>query len=125
MPFPIMANETLNGDTTGATDNDFSVPGCTTVGGLAAGDHVYAYTPATSGSVTLTLTPNAADMVLFVRERDCFDASEEIDCGNSAGAAGVETATFTGVAGHTYWIYVDGDDGAEGRLHADDVGRRR
>jgi hypothetical protein len=73
-------------------------------------DLVYQYTPAASGPVTATLSPEAAfDGALLLLQGSCAPASC-VRAADSGGAGVPESVTFDAVAGQTVWLVVDSRD---------------
>ncbi|MBI5543358.1 MAG: hypothetical protein HY901_05680 [Deltaproteobacteria bacterium] len=106
-------NTTIPGDTSAAVD-DYYYPISTscdpvTSGQLRGNDVVFKYTPAASGSFTVTLTPTTQwDATLWYSVGSCGDP---LACVNGAdrGMSGVpESLTIAGVASTTYYLVVDG-----------------
>lgn len=94
-------------DTTQLASNDFTdLCGSTTR--FNGRDLVYRFTPATTGSFTVTVQPAVNfDSSVTVLSSGCTPA----DCiisGDQGGTGGTDTLTFTGTAGQTYYIVVDG-----------------
>ena len=111
-PFVINAGAMGMGDTTGAPDNHRAPSSFCQAG--SAGEHIYALTPTESGAVTITMT-GAADMGIYVRS-DCTDVASAMACVDvEAGGTEEVLAPINVIAGHTYFIFVDGYDvGEEG-----------
>ncbi len=97
-----------SGDTTGAS-KDFGVAGGSCPGlsydrGAGSPDHVYAFTPPGDGDYTLTLDASF-DTALYVLA-DCADPDGS--CQGGVDLLGTETLTVYLLAGHTYYVIVDG-----------------
>ncbi|WP_438017491.1 DUF4215 domain-containing protein [Sorangium sp. So ce315] len=103
---PITAGETAAGDASEGTQ------GFTGSCGGAGGELVYRYTPAASGEVTITATPEgAADIVLYART-DCADQESEIACAdNPFDGALAESITVTVTEAEPIDIFVDSYEG--------------
>lgn len=104
-------NTTVNGTSAGAPNevNEYSCSNWPNTGPEA----VYTLTPPASGTVTVNLTGLSEDVDLFVTQANgtacdpdnCIDASGEYDLAD-------EQAQFTASAGTTYYVVVDGWQGA-------------
>ena len=100
---------TLNGDTTAATNDDTGTCG----GGATGPDVAYAITPATSGSLKISVdSTGSLDPVLYGGATTCGSTTQT--CKDATGAGGTETLTLTVVGGQTYWAIVDGYTGTKG-----------
>lgn len=117
-PFVIAETDSVSGDTTGAssalnaTGPHIFAPACETG---VSGEHVYAFTPATAGAVTITLSTTDADLGFYVRRVLCDDGLHEFVCRDAEPPGTNEEATFAVEAGETYYIVVDGyQEGEEG-----------
>jgi len=115
-PRPIYCGAAYEGSNAGGM-NRFSTYGCTTPLGrdLSGPEVFYRFESPMSGTVSVTLTPFEADLDLVVLGAD---ASSHCDAGALCHAApspdglASETVELTAVAGGTYFVVVDGHDGA-------------
>ncbi|HEY3446112.1 MAG TPA: hypothetical protein VGK67_07080 [Myxococcales bacterium] len=105
-----------SGDTTNATADYGSTFGtaCTSSDAIGA-DLVYSYTPSTAGDFTVTVTPASWDVLVWVSETTCGGSGADCIKSKDSSATGAETLTVTGgVAGTTYYIYVDSYNSSTG-----------
>jgi hypothetical protein len=107
------------GTFTGTTSGSSSQTGtCGTTGN--APERVYQWTPATSGPATIQTCGSGTnyDSVLYVRTATCSNGGQlgcnDDACANSTGANRASRLTPTVTAGQTYFIFVDGFNGANG-----------
>jgi hypothetical protein len=113
-PVVLKPATSVQGSTVGARD-DYGVGPfsaiCAGTGStvLPGPDVVYVYTPAASGSFTVTLTPESTfDAVLWYTAGTCGGTGLDCaDLSDAKGAGGVETLTVNGVAGTAYYFIVD------------------
>jgi cysteine-rich repeat protein len=108
-PLPIGAGEALEGrqalsETTGG--------GRGSCGGDGEGAELaYAFVPRASGTLELTLRPEASslDVVLYVRRGACSDEGSELDggCRNEAGGGGEERLNLPVEEGTAYYVFAD------------------
>jgi hypothetical protein len=89
------------GDTTAATN---SFAGSCTGGG--ANEQLFSFTPATSGTLHLTLT-SAADLGVYVRTA-CVDKATELGCADLVAGGSDETLDVAVTMGVPVTIFVDG-----------------
>jgi len=69
---------------------------------------VYSFTPTSSKSYTVKVTPSAGyDPLLWISTGSCGNGSDCVYAVDAGGTSNVEQITFNGVAGTTYYIYVD------------------
>jgi hypothetical protein len=100
------------GDTTNATaDYGFGANSCagvTSATGAGANDLVYSFTPSTTGTYIVNVGTANFDAAVYIAT-DCsmIDATC-LGAADSSGTSGNESRTFTGTAGTTYYIFVDG-----------------
>lgn len=96
--------------------------GATTVGpscgaGPSGAERAFRVRPLKSGTVSVELrSPDgkpSLDGALHVRDA-CDDSGKEVACASSAGAGGVETASFAATAGVTYFVVADTVGSASG-----------
>jgi hypothetical protein len=97
----IMIGATTGDTTTGTSSLDSSCQ----LGG--ANEKVYTYTPTANGVLTITLSPDMADLGVFVRTT-CSDDMTEVDCLDDAGAGGDEQISLVVTNGTPITIVVDG-----------------
>lgn len=105
----IKAGDTLTGDTTDA-NNDLDPATVSSSVCLAhpGQEVVYRFTPATSGSATVTVTPGASwDITLQVLAGTC-DVAQCVADVDARPPGQAETLTFVTTAGTTYYLVVDG-----------------
>ncbi|MEO7091607.1 MAG: DUF4215 domain-containing protein [Polyangiales bacterium] len=101
----------VSDDTSSATD-DYKGEGACAV--AVSKEHVYAVIPTGSGKLTVKMTGTGSmDPTLYARGTDCATGAQR-SCGETTGAAGIETLSFNVTTGKTYWIFADGKAGAEG-----------
>lgn len=110
-PTVISAGNTTGNTTTGYQSN--KAPACILSSSYAS-ELVYAYTPTSSGNLTITLTPDMTVLpdLGFQVLTSCTNAATQVVCKDDS--SGVETATFAVTANTTYHIIVDGFLGDEG-----------
>jgi cysteine-rich repeat protein len=89
------------GDTTGGTS--VFQGSCT---GAGAFEQVYAYTPATNGTLEIHLL-SATDQGFYVRG-SCGDAATEVACIEMASGGGTEYASLPVIGGQPLYVIVDG-----------------
>ena len=106
-PGVIECGDVIIDDTTGAPNLINSYPSCTSFP-QTGGEHVYTFVPEESGEVTVDLTELFADLDLLILEGGCDGGL----CIAYSAGVGDEQVVFDGVAGTTYYIVVDGYDGA-------------
>lgn len=117
LAMPITGDGTpVTGTTIGAVDG--YTPGCSPDG--MAGDNTWILTVPPGGSRDLVVNAvqtnfmvDAFDIILSVTTA-CGDASTELACADSPGAAANESVTIPGIAPGTYFITVDGYNGHAG-----------
>ena len=100
----------LTGSTTGPDD---LLTGSCAGGENSAPEVVFAITPEVDGLIVAS-TANAGtdfDTVLYVLEV-CSDPSSEVACDDDGGGNALSIASFDAVGGSTYYIVVDGYEGA-------------
>ncbi len=111
------AGGTFSGITTGASTQSGS---CTLIDG--APEQVFQWTPAISGVATIQTCGLATtfDTVLYLRDKNCglgtelACADDTVSCATASGPNAGSVITPTVVAGNTYFIVVDGFNGASG-----------
>lgn len=103
---------TFSGDTSSAGAEYSGATGACAVG--TGPEHVYALIPTGTGSMTVKVTGKGSmDPTVYLRETDCATGTQ-LRCGETTGAAGVETFSQNVVTGRTYWLFVDGKAGSSG-----------
>ena len=93
--------------------DDYSLGGC--FGGNEDGpEYVYHFTAATDGDVQIDLSGLSADLDLFVLAAGADGACSQDECveDSTSGGSSDESLTLTVVAGETYYVVVDGFNGA-------------
>lgn len=85
----------------------------------ASPEKVYAWTPTTSGVATIQTCGSAFDTALYVRGDTCQGGTQLACNDNSSGCSGGTSnggsrVSPTVTAGRTYYIFVDGKNGAQG-----------
>lgn len=104
----------IDGDTTGATSD---LKG--KVGACAAGDggpdHVYHLQPTGSGSLTIKVKAEGAMNPLIYLRSTCADEASQTACAPPIGPAGLVQLQANVVAGHDYFLVVDGASGSAGK----------
>ena len=117
VPIPITVPASVTGYTFGGSNTyafaTGECPGETGGYGSNSEDRVYSFSPATSGSFQVTLTPDNFDSVVYV-VTDCADVTNT--CLGAAEETGVaaEQLTLSLTSGTTYYVIVDGaSDGAD------------
>ncbi len=107
----------VTGTTSGATDSAIGSCFASSTGGP---DLVYALNvPASLTSVTVS-SDNAMttyDTALYVRDNVCATGTEVACNDNVSGGDTKSTVTWTPMAGHTYFVFVDGPWSASGAFH--------
>lgn len=101
-----------------AGDEDLYAPSCSTDG--AAGDTVFKITAPGDADLIATVTPtnfaaDSFDPILDVTTT-CGDTSTAVDCADSPTASAAETVTVLAATAGTYYLVVDGYNGAEGEF---------
>lgn len=115
---PVGLPTTLQGSTFAAT-GDYGSTLSSTCQGAAWGDApgrevVYAYTPAADGDFTVVVTPAGGwDALLWYTTGACGSASACVDASDLGFDDQAEELTIAGVAGVTYFFYVDARDPRE------------
>jgi hypothetical protein len=111
---PLTPSVAVTGDTTDATHLHGEGPVSAVCAAMSSftpkgPELVYSYTPTASGPFTVTVTPNTGyDTLLWITQGVCGGTGA--DCilnADAAGSGSVETLTGQGVAGTTYYIFVD------------------
>jgi hypothetical protein len=102
----LAAGAAVDGDNTGAADD--VVPSC--VAGSTSGDFAYSFTVDELASVTITLTTEADLAFALYGAGSCGEA-DEVECVDNSTAD--ETLTIAQLEAGTYFVVVDGYDGAE------------
>ncbi|MEW5742884.1 MAG: hypothetical protein AB1938_28470, partial [Myxococcota bacterium] len=94
-------------ETTQLSTNDFTAMGGFTTR-YNGKDLVYSFTPATTGSFTVTVTPSPTfDPSITVLSGGC-GPSFYLDSEDTGASGTPDSVTFSGAAGQTYWFVVDG-----------------
>lgn len=110
-PFFIAASTTAKtvsfaGDTSLSAKENFSSSVCSNDGGP---EIVYAFTPAASGALALSLTASFELPSIMVR-RECFSYATEMLCNDGADALSPLQRSFPVVADTTYYVVLDSDE---------------
>lgn len=109
-PVIISAVPYTNSSTTSGAYHDFA-GSCVYDGG--APDHIYQFTPSTTGTYLVSLCGSSFDTGLYIRTGGACPGDTEIACNDDA--CGVQSEiTTTLTSGVTYWIIVDGYNTASG-----------
>ncbi|HXJ36774.1 MAG TPA: hypothetical protein VMS22_22285, partial [Candidatus Eisenbacteria bacterium] len=103
LPRPLSIGTTANGDTGTGIDHG---PGVGCMQNAQAPDLVYVVTPATDGTLTLSLTSDW-DGGIYVRTT-CDDPQTELACEDVLGENATEVLQLPVTGGTTYYVYVDG-----------------
>ena len=98
----------VTGTTAGAANNQ---TGDCAYGSDSA-DTVFQVTPATSGELMITLTPDAADLQVYARTT-CTDTATQLGCYDEGFAGEPDTLRIPVTAGTPVFIFVDAYDPAE------------
>ena len=108
----IDCGDALVGETNADGTNDIDQFAC--AGFATTGPEVwYEFTAADDDRVTVTMTPTAEDLDLFLIGADADgDCDPDNECLAASQDIAAETLTFDVTAGETYWLVVDGFDGA-------------
>ena len=114
-PLPLAAGLELSGRRALVDADDDASATC----GGDGGEVVFAFAPAKSGTLSLTLTPedSSLDVVLYVRGGACGDAGSEVEggCVNDARAGREERLSVPVEAGVAYFVFAEARQG-EGDL---------
>ncbi len=102
-PRPLTIGTTESGDTSIGFDHG---PGVGCMQNAEAPDFIYSVTPASNGTLTLSLT-STWDGGLYVRS-SCDDPDTELVCIDQQGENATEVLHLDVVGGTTYYVYVDG-----------------
>jgi len=113
----IHCGDNLAGNTTGGINNFEGWNGWCTSGYTATGpEDYYVFTPTTSGSVEIVLNIGGSEdlelLLVGTSGGDCDPAGACLDGSQTVGNP--ETITFNATAGTTYYIIIDGWNGAAG-----------
>jgi len=88
-------------------------------------EYVFSWVPAESGTATLSTcdaTETQFNTVVYVREALCVSGAEltcnddTVGCDTSSGTGEGSSVTLPVTAGTTYFIFIDGFDGASGQF---------
>jgi cysteine-rich repeat protein len=104
------ADVTLTGNTAAAGAHYKGTGNC--LSSASTKDVVYAVTPATSGTLFVTLVPTY-DGQLYARSGSCTTGTQ-IACSEAAGVGGTESISFPVVGGTKYSVFADGKNGSAG-----------
>jgi hypothetical protein len=117
----------IDADTTSGRTDNYDPELATTCGSAGGGimfsqsglgpDLVYGLRRHADGMVTVTLTPEAADLGLYVVVPTCHDGVFNTSCivGDDSGGSGIpETVTFHATGDLPYFVVVDGFNGSSG-----------
>lgn len=106
VPCAAIAIPAAGGNFSGTTSGPGALSG--SCGGGAAGEKVYAWTPAVSGSATIKTCGSTLDTLVHVHTGSCGGA--EVACNDDSCGVGSQI-TLNVTAGVTYYIVVDGYSG--------------
>ena len=115
---PVSINELVIATQIGSTASMGSSYGGSCGSSDTSKDRVYHFHANETGRVQVSLLSPFTDYdsVLYVRGGACSGAgADELVCSNVSGKGG-ETVQFAATAGSDYWIFVDGEAGAEGQF---------
>lgn len=114
-PTSIGASEVvIEGDTTGAKDKAKGKTGACAAGG-GGPDHVYHLQPTGTGSLNIRVQGLAAMNPTVYLRSTCDDETTQLACGETTGVSGAEQFQYNVIAGHDYYLYVDGASGSAGK----------
>jgi cysteine-rich repeat protein len=104
----------IDGDTTGATGDLKGKTGACSAGD-GGPDHVYHLQPTGSGALTIKVKGEGAMNPLIYLRSTCADEATQTACAPPLGAAGLVQIQANVVAGHDYFLVVDGASGSAGK----------
>ena len=101
------AGSSMNADS--ANKGAWSAPStsCSATGTNSSQDHLYAVTPHVTGTLTATVSPSSANLMLVARST-CDSATSQIACSNNALSGGAETISVPVTSGTPVFLGVDG-----------------
>jgi len=104
----------IDGDTTGAASDLKGKLGACAVGD-GGPDHVYHLQPTGSGSLDIQLQGMGALNPLIYMRSTCADEASQSECAPPLGAAKLVKVQANVIAGHDYFLVVDGASGSAGK----------
>ncbi len=115
-PVAVGPTETiLEGDTTGSEDHGKGKAGGACAVGGGGPDQIYHVQPTGSGSLQIKVQGlGAMNPTIYLRST-CEDENTQIACGETTGPGGAEKVQRNVLAGHSYYLYVDGASGTSGK----------
>lgn len=114
-PTEIFENSVVSGTNAGHSNNN-SVSFCDidALGGIAP-EVAFRFTAPEAGTFLITLLPQGVDLGFYVRTT-CDDQSTQVECVDLEPAGDVEFLQLNAAAGQTFFIIVDGFNGAVGNF---------
>lgn len=106
----------IQGDTTGALDDQKGQGACTT--GSGGPDHVYRLQMTGTGRLSVKVKGEGALNPTVYLRRTCPDETTQVACGETTGPAGLEQLSTNVVTGSELYLVVDGASGSAGAYAA-------